>query len=72
MSGRAIKSGYDRPCAQGARGVRRRRAFRQCTPMGWTGSYEKWFQCLDLIIQLDPEVIVPGHGPLCGIEGRWR
>jgi len=43
--------------------------FRQCTPMGWTGSYEKWFQCLDLIIQLDPEVIVPGHGPLCGIEG---
>ena len=43
--------------------------FRQCTPMGWTGSYEKWFQCLDLIIQLNPEVIVPGHGPLCGIEG---
>jgi cyclase len=43
--------------------------FRQCTPMGWTGSYEKWFQCLDLIIQLDPEVIVPGHGPLCGVEG---
>jgi len=43
--------------------------FRQCTPMGWTGSYEKWFQCLDLIIELDPEVIVAGHGPLCGIEG---
>jgi glyoxylase-like metal-dependent hydrolase (beta-lactamase superfamily II) len=43
--------------------------FRQCTPMGWTGSYEKWFHCLDLITQLDPEVIVPGHGPLCGLEG---
>src|SRR6478672_2540469 len=43
--------------------------FRQCTPMGWTGSYEKWFQCLDLLVQLDPEVIVPGHGALCGIEG---
>jgi glyoxylase-like metal-dependent hydrolase (beta-lactamase superfamily II) len=43
--------------------------FRQCTPMGWTGSYEKWFKCLDLLIELDPEVIVPGHGPLCGIEG---
>jgi len=43
--------------------------FRQCTPMGWTGSYEKWFHCIDLLIQLDPEVIVPGHGPLCGIEG---
>jgi glyoxylase-like metal-dependent hydrolase (beta-lactamase superfamily II) len=43
--------------------------FRQCTPMGWVGSYEKWFHCLDLIVQLSPELIVPGHGPLCGIEG---
>ena len=43
--------------------------FRQCTPMGWTGSYDKWFQCLDLLMQLDPQVIVPGHGPPCGIEG---
>ena len=43
--------------------------FRQCTPVGWTGSYEKWFKCLDLLIELDPEVIVPGHGPICGIEG---
>jgi cyclase len=43
--------------------------FRQCTPMGWTGSYDKWFKCLDLIIDLNPEVIVPGHGPICGIEG---
>ncbi|NLF40868.1 MBL fold metallo-hydrolase [bacterium] len=43
--------------------------FRQCTPMGWTGSYQKWFQCLDLLVELEPEVIVPGHGPLCGIEG---
>lgn len=46
--------------------------FRQCTPMGWTGSYEKWFQCLDLMIELDPDVIVPGHGPLCGIEGAME
>jgi glyoxylase-like metal-dependent hydrolase (beta-lactamase superfamily II) len=43
--------------------------FRQCTPIGWTGSYEKWFQCLDLITQLNPAVIVPGHGPLCGPDG---
>jgi cyclase len=46
--------------------------FRHCTPMGWTGSYEKWFQCLDLIIALDPEAIVPGHGPICGIEGAME
>jgi len=43
--------------------------FRNCTPMGWTGSYEKWFNCLDLIAQLEPDVIVPGHGPLCGMDG---
>jgi glyoxylase-like metal-dependent hydrolase (beta-lactamase superfamily II) len=43
--------------------------FPQCTPMCWTGSYEKRLHCLDLIVQLSPEVIVPGHGPLCGIEG---
>jgi glyoxylase-like metal-dependent hydrolase (beta-lactamase superfamily II) len=43
--------------------------FRQCTPLGWTGTHNKWFECLDFILELDPEVIVPGHGPLCGIEG---
>jgi glyoxylase-like metal-dependent hydrolase (beta-lactamase superfamily II) len=43
--------------------------FRLCTPMGWTGSYDKWFKCLNLMIELDPAVIVPGHGPVCGIEG---
>jgi len=43
--------------------------FRNCTPMGWTGSYAKWFETLDLITQLQPDVIVPGHGPVCGLEG---
>ncbi len=43
--------------------------FRRCTPMGWTGSYAKWFACLDLLIDLKPEAIVPGHGPVCGVEG---
>jgi glyoxylase-like metal-dependent hydrolase (beta-lactamase superfamily II) len=46
--------------------------FRQCTPMGWTGTYEKWIKTLDVIIELDPEVIVPGHGPVCGIEGAME
>jgi len=45
---------------------------RQCTPVGWTGTYEKWLKALDLIISLDPEVIVPGHGPVCGIEGAME
>ena len=46
--------------------------FRQCTPIGWTGSYDKWLRALDLIIWLDPDVIVPGHGPVCGIEGAME
>jgi glyoxylase-like metal-dependent hydrolase (beta-lactamase superfamily II) len=43
--------------------------FRECTPMGWNGSYDKWLKILDLIISLKPKAIVPGHGPVCGIEG---
>ncbi len=46
--------------------------FRECTPMGWNGTYEKWIKVLNLIISLDPDVIVPGHGPVCGIEGAME
>jgi glyoxylase-like metal-dependent hydrolase (beta-lactamase superfamily II) len=46
--------------------------FRECTPMGWNGTYERWIEALDLIISLDPDVIVPGHGPLCGVEGAME
>jgi glyoxylase-like metal-dependent hydrolase (beta-lactamase superfamily II) len=43
--------------------------FCKCTPMGWVGTYRKWFESLDLIISLNPKFIVPGHGPVCGVEG---
>ena len=43
--------------------------FRLCTPIGWEGTYAKWIEALDRIVALQPEVIVPGHGPLCGLEG---
>jgi cyclase len=43
--------------------------FRLCTPIGWEGTYDQWIAALDRIVGLDPEVIVPGHGPLCGTEG---
>jgi len=46
--------------------------FRQSAPIGWAGTYEKWLKALDLIIWLDPDVIVPGHGPVCGIEGAME
>lgn len=43
--------------------------FRNCTPIGWDGTYERWITALDAIIALRPEIVVPGHGPLCGTEG---
>jgi len=43
--------------------------FRQCTPMGWDGSYAQWLAALDAIVDLAPQVVVPGHGPICGIDG---
>ena len=42
--------------------------FHESTPMAWVGAYEKFFNTLDLIIDLDPAMIVPGHGPVCGVE----
>ncbi len=43
--------------------------FRLCTPIGWAGTYEGWYRALDRVVELGPEVVVPGHGPLCGVEG---
>lgn len=43
--------------------------FRLCTPIGWEGSFANWCAALDRIVELDPEVVVPGHGPICGLEG---
>lgn len=43
--------------------------FWRCTPIGWQGTYATWFAALDHIVGLEPGVIVPGHGPLCGLEG---
>ena len=41
---------------------------RDLTPLV-TGGFEAWLSVLDWIVELDPDVIVPGHGPVCGIEG---
>jgi glyoxylase-like metal-dependent hydrolase (beta-lactamase superfamily II) len=43
--------------------------FRLCTPIGWEGTYAQWIAALDEIVALAPDVVVPGHGPLCGVEG---
>jgi cyclase len=33
-------------------------------PMVWAGPVANWVSALDLILSLDPETIVPGHGPV--------
>ncbi|MEW6129731.1 MAG: MBL fold metallo-hydrolase [Acidobacteriota bacterium] len=43
--------------------------FRFCTPIGWDGTFNGWVKALDFISKLEPEVIVPGHGQMCGVEG---
>jgi cyclase len=42
--------------------------FNQSTPMGWVGSYQAFSDVLDHLIDLEPEIIVPGHGPVCGVD----
>jgi len=46
--------------------------FNESTPMAWAGSYQQFFDALDVITALSPGVIVPGHGPDCGIEAVAR
>ncbi len=43
--------------------------FRLCTPIGWEGTYDRWIAALDEIVALAPDVVVPGHGPISGVEG---
>jgi glyoxylase-like metal-dependent hydrolase (beta-lactamase superfamily II) len=37
-------------------------------PVMWAGPTSNWIRALDLILELGPEVIVPGHGPVCGAD----
>jgi cyclase len=43
--------------------------FHRCTPIGWEGSTQRWIDALALIESWEPEHVVPGHGPVCGVEG---
>ncbi len=42
--------------------------FTGVTPNSWSGSVASWRAALDEIAALDPDVIVPGHGPLSTID----
>jgi cyclase len=48
------------------------------TPVMWAGPHVNWLGAIDTIAALEPDVVVPGHGPVCGTAeldavGRyWR
>jgi glyoxylase-like metal-dependent hydrolase (beta-lactamase superfamily II) len=42
------------------------------TPVMWAGPVGNWLKACDLIIELDPRVIVPGHGPITDVAGVRR
>jgi glyoxylase-like metal-dependent hydrolase (beta-lactamase superfamily II) len=41
-------------------------AFIGVTPLMWAGPASGWIAALETILALEPDVVVPGHGPLCG------
>jgi len=43
--------------------------FLYSTPLGMEGSFAGWLRNLDAMAKLDARVYVPGHGPVCGVEG---
>jgi cyclase len=44
-------------------------AFIGSTPVMWAGPVEGWLRALDTIEALEPEVVVPGHGPVTDVAG---
>jgi glyoxylase-like metal-dependent hydrolase (beta-lactamase superfamily II) len=42
------------------------------TPIMWAGPVSNWLAACEHIEQLDVDVIVPGHGPVCDKEGPRR
>lgn len=46
--------------------------FIEGTPIAWAGPLSGWVDALDLIVALDPAVVVPGHGPVTDVEGVLR
>lgn len=39
------------------------------TSISWSGAVENWIAACDTMISWDPQVVVPGHGPVTGVDG---
>lgn len=46
--------------------------FIEGTPIVWAGPLSRWVAACDLIVDLDPAVVVPGHGPVTDTAGVVR
>ena len=42
------------------------------TPIVWAGPLENWIAACDLMLSLDVETVVPGHGPITDGGGGAR
>ena len=42
--------------------------FAGVAPMGWAGTIDDWLRAIRAIESLEPEAVVPGHGPVCAVE----
>lgn len=43
--------------------------FLGSTPVMWQGSVENWIRACERILDLEPRVVLPGHGPVTDSEG---
>ena len=43
--------------------------FNKCAPIGWEGSTDHWIDALRRVEALEPQYVVPGHGPVCDLDG---
>ncbi|MEO1015528.1 MAG: MBL fold metallo-hydrolase [Pseudomonadota bacterium] len=46
--------------------------FVESTPIMWAGPVLNWIEACERIIEMDPDVIVPGHGPITDAAGVRR
>jgi len=46
--------------------------FIEGTPIVWAGPLARWIAACDLIVDLDPAAVVPGHGPVTDTAGVVR
>jgi glyoxylase-like metal-dependent hydrolase (beta-lactamase superfamily II) len=42
--------------------------FAHAHPIAWAGPVSRWIAACERVLLLDPQVIVPGHGPLAGTD----